>query len=849
MVNFRKHLATAAPEAPVNPVEIYQKLDRASDKGPLRPAQEAVLTEWDSSRRSQRDLILKLHTGEGKTLLGLLILQSKLNESRLRGEGHRALYLCPNNFLVGQTLLQARQFGVPCVETDSENELPAAFLDGSAILVATVQSLFNGRTRFGLDAASMRVDSIVLDDAHACIDVIKDACSIKLPATHQSYQDIVGLFGADLEQQGIGTFADIRAGAYSALLPVPYWAWYDRSADVAAMLAKHAATKEIKWAWPVLRDRLRDCLCIVTGTELVIAPYRPPIEIFGSYANATHRVLMSATISDDAFLVRGLGITADVVAGPLTHGAASWSGEKMVLLPSDIDDSLTSSEVVSMFGPPTTRTFGVVALVPSFLQTRDWATAGATVAKTETIDSLVEQLRLGDRGKALAIANRYDGIDLPDDTCRVLILDGKPLGDTLLDRYAESCRPTSDAVAIRTARAVEQGLGRAVRGEKDYCAIILSGKDLVRMVRTIDGRRFLSPQSKAQLEIGLQISRLAQEELVSNGGSKTPKQALSALVRQSLQRDDDWKTFYTEQMNARNMAGPPSHLLGVFAAELAAERKYEQSDPDGAINVIQALIDGLGKDWTAEERGWYLQEMARYQYPTSRAESLVKQAAAYRQNRYLLRPQGAVVVTRLQPVSQKRVERIIEWVRGHVDFPAMSAVVDDLLGALRFGTRAEAFERALHDLGAALGFVCERPDKAWKEGPDNLWALRDGEYLLMECKSEVELTRAEIGKYETGQMNNASAWFAREYVGASVTRVLIIPPRNIGNAAGFTDPVSILREKGLKKLARNVQGFFREFRTLDLKDLSEAKVQSLLQVHHLRVEDLLADYFEAPREP
>ena len=96
MVDFKKKRLAASQKRPVDPIEIYGRLDRASDKGPLRAAQERVLQEWHRSRRAATDVILKLHTGQGKTLLGLLMLQSKLNE--LDG---RALYLCPNLFLAG----------------------------------------------------------------------------------------------------------------------------------------------------------------------------------------------------------------------------------------------------------------------------------------------------------------------------------------------------------------------------------------------------------------------------------------------------------------------------------------------------------------------------------------------------------------------------------------------------------------------------------------------------------------------------------------------------------------------------------------------------------------------------
>ena len=54
MVDFRKRLGKSGGAKPVDPVELYEGLDRASDKGPLRPAQLAVLKEWHAERRNQR---------------------------------------------------------------------------------------------------------------------------------------------------------------------------------------------------------------------------------------------------------------------------------------------------------------------------------------------------------------------------------------------------------------------------------------------------------------------------------------------------------------------------------------------------------------------------------------------------------------------------------------------------------------------------------------------------------------------------------------------------------------------------------------------------------------------------
>ncbi len=213
MVDFKKHINKAASTASIDPLELYGTLDRASDKGPLRDSQSAVLNEWHSVRRNNRDVIVKLHTGQGKTLIGLLILQSKLNEGIAP-----AVYLCPNNFLVAQTATQAKQFGLKCVLADPE--LPSEFLDGKAILVTSVQKLFNGLTKFGLGSQSTQIGALVMDDSHACIDAIREACMIRLSSNDQPYQDLLSVLGPELKKQGVGTFADIRNGRREALLPI-----------------------------------------------------------------------------------------------------------------------------------------------------------------------------------------------------------------------------------------------------------------------------------------------------------------------------------------------------------------------------------------------------------------------------------------------------------------------------------------------------------------------------------------------------------------------------------------------------------------------------------------------------
>jgi len=234
-------------------------------------------------------------------------------------------------------------------------------------------------------------------------------------------------------------------------------------------------------------------------------------------------------------------------------------------------------------------------------------------------------------------------------------------------------------------------------------------------------------------------------------------------------------------------------------------------------------------------------------YPLSKARSNELQVAAHRYNRYLLKPKDGMVFSKITILSQKRIENICTYVKGFCSFDELSLAIEDMLGKLHFGVRADTFEKALNDLALALGFVGQRPDKEWKAGPDNLWGVRDDEYLLFECKSEVTLHRAEINKDETGQMNNALAWFREHYPGTKIKAIMIIPTKTLSKGAGFNGDAEIMRERNLKKLIRNVRSFFNEFRNLDFANLSESKVQGFITTHKLEVSELLKEYSEQPR--
>lgn len=677
-----------------------------------------------------------------------------------------------------------------------------------------------------------------MDDAHACADRIREQCRVRIPRDEPAYAALLALFGTELEQQGTGTFAEIKNEKRDAFLPVPYWSWLSHESDIAAILAANAERKSIRFAWPLLKDMLKHCQCIVSGAAIEIEPYVAPLEAFGSYAKAAHRIFMSATVTDDAFLVKGLQLSPETISSPLTYANETWSGEKMILLPSVIHEDLDRETLVKRLATPNgNRKYGRVGLVPSVARSKDWGSYGAVITDKANVDNVIDGLRRGNYEKTVVLVNRYDGIDLPDSSCRVLVFDSRPFSESLIDLYAERVRPNSKATVTRTMRTIEQGMGRSVRGEKDYSVIIVVGSELVRTLRDATSRQYLSPQFAKQIEIGIELGKMAKQEIADG---EAPFDAFNGLVKQCLTRDDDWKTYYGEQMDGVAPAGANKAILDIYAAELKAEKAYMAGDYGGAVAILQCLLDSGDVD--ADDKGWYLQERARYYYTSARADSHEQQKAAHKCNMLLLKPASGVTVTKLTVRSQGRVKRIQKWIRKFDNYGNLDVAVSDILGRLVFGVNADKFEHALNELSFALGFAGERPDAEWKEGPDNLWALDDRHYLLIECKSEVDITRAEINKREAEQMNRSSAWFEKHYPGFEAKRIIIHPAGKVQSAAAFTHEVEGMRERDLKKFVQSCRAFFKAFEGLNFKDLSDEHTQRLMDLHNLSVQYILSSY-------
>lgn len=844
MIDFSKKMKQTQSKKSNNPIEIYNSLDRTSTAGPLRESQKMVLNNWFQEKIGNQDVIIKLHTGEGKTLIGLLILMTKLN----RKEGP-CVYVCPNKYLVEQVCKEATKFGIPICTIGEKKELPDEFLAGNRILVIHVQKMFNGKTLFGMGNSSENIGAIVLDDAHACLDSIRNAfvISIRKNDEKELYEKIIELFEDDLSEQGEGTLWDIMNNDdYESIMMIPYWAWVEKKSQVLELLATNEEKTCITFVWPLIKDSIENCQAFINGNEIQIVPTVAPINMFGSFANAKHRVLMSATTQDDCFFAKTLGISIDAIKNPIVNDKLKWSGEKMILIPSLISQEFTRDSMIEFFTQMKYK-FGVIALVPTWKKQDDYRETGCILIDKTNIFQEISNLQQGYYGedgyaRVKVLANRYDGIDLPDNSCRILILDSLPFFTNMDDKYEERARIESRLIKKKLAQKIEQGLGRSVRSEKDYSCIIIIDSELVSFIRSNRTRELFSDQTQKQIEIGLQMADWIKED-----EEKVTKKDIKSLINQCLKRDEGWKAYYKNEMDSIvSVDISREEELKILLLEQKAETFFIQKKFDEAVKTIQKILDTVQCD--KSDRGWYLQRMAYYQYFSSKIESQKLQRSAFEYNFELLKPKEGVTYKKIENINLNRMQNIIKNVQKFKTFEELMLEVNRICECLSFGIEADKFETAFEQLGILLGYASQRPDKSIRKGPDNLWGLGNNSYIMVECKSEVSQGRKDIHKWEVGQMNNHCGWFEKEYSDAKVQRIMVIPTNYVAYDADFTHDVKIMKKDNLQQLKKNVINCFNELKSYDLMHLEEKFIHICLKTHDLDDVNILDKYSEVPKK-
>jgi hypothetical protein len=803
---------TAAKQT--DPRKIFTTLKRDSRfKRPL-DEQADVLDAW-FVRRTSSDLTIKMNTGGGKTVVGLLCLQSSLNENV-----KPAVYITPDSFLVAQVLAEAKALGIAVTDDEKDPD----FITGRSILVVNVFKLINGRSVFGVGVKKIPIGCIVVDDAHACLGVVNDQFCIKSYAGSPVYDGLLALFEEDLKAQSPTGLLDVKAQEPSIVMTVPYWSWQAHQDDVVGLLHAQRNTNELEWTWPLLNECIPLCSCVFGGGRLEIAPRFVPIDRIPAFATAQRRIYMTATLADDTILVSHFQADASEVVKPIRPKGGGDIGDRMILAPQEINPNYTVEEIKNLVSA-ISDDLNAVVIVPSRQRAIFWKEVADQILDKDNIREGIDSLKAGHVGLTVLI-NKYDGIDLPGAACELLVIDGLPEVYGLGERIEMLLLDGTRRQLVRQVQRIEQGMGRGVRSSDDHCVVLLLGGKLTQRLHQPDAEEMFSSATRAQIALGKDVAAQIRGE---------PIEELKPILDLCLKQDDQWV-----QAGRNAVVNAPPINEGHFDDNQVKLREAFDAARIGRHDIaIEKAQEAVNQTTETKVKGYLKQQLAEHTNFINPAKAQELQLAALSQNQRLLKPIVGASYNKLSAPAAGQAVAATSFMDMFLEGNDLVIWVNGLLDDLDWGEEGtKRFEAAMRDLGKFLGFGSHRPEETIGRGPDNLWALGGLKYLVIECKSGSVLAQ-KISKADTNQLNGSIVWFSEKYdKTCSMTPVMVHPKTVFEYAASPHEDIRIMNGPGLKRLRDAVRAYSVSLATsAGFKDAKEVEKQ--LQHHKLSAAEIV----------
>ncbi|PBS14143.1 hypothetical protein CMZ82_01350 [Lysobacteraceae bacterium NML93-0792] len=788
MVDFSKLNNAGSSKSAGSLIETFARLDRQVSHVELRPSQIEIFKQIDNSI-ANRDLVVKLNTGGGKTTTGLIYLKHMMDKYR-----EPAVFLVPTTQLAEQVVDEGAKIGLDVhVWAAKESYPPEGCVQCAAVMVCTYDKFFNGKSTFARKDVRLVPCALVLDDVHSGIETIKKNFSANLVL--DASRELIDLLREPLKQAEPANWTRLELGDEGAILEVPHWIISENIDAIRGVLAKYSGDGDLLFSWSYLSRSLEMCR-IVIGLQGAAITLDPPFsDYLEHYVKVRHRLFMSASLHDGAPLIRELGCDEVSAANPIQVSGETAVGERMVLVPSLIDPAFSRDSLLRLARHFSQLT-NVVVLVSSDAQSEYWVSGGAVKAEKVSFSAVVAKLRAESRGNFVVFVNRYDGIDLPDAACRILIIDGLPSGEGIVDRLDNSNSGGLLGMRGKLANKIEQGLGRAVRSSSDYCAVILAGQDLANFVSRRVVLESFSSGTVKQIEIGREVSKAIAQEADKVTG-------IANALGQLLGRDQGWREYYATQM--ASIIAPPgiaeeaATRRNVAVAERDATIAAQARDYPGASNKLRRAANLLEKD--RYSRGAIKQSAAKIMYLHDRVAAMDLQGSAYADNYNLSRPPV------LPAPSQRRIsdqaDLLAEWFREFDDKNGALIELDALAARVSYSNDTETVEAAIYDLGRFLGAESRRPEKETGRGPDNLWMFGERAFCI-EMKSE---KFSKLWKSDAGQIAVSSRWVSDNFPGmAEIFDVIGSDVVEADNVGDFSDLTKVMTGEVISDMVVRLRG-------------------------------------------
>lgn len=735
-----KPVATAALSLE-SPEALFRDIRTKKIPG-LLSQQADLLREYTSKAVDAPDVALQLATGSGKTLVGLLI-----GEWRRRKFQERVVYLCPTNQLVHQVVTQAvSQYGLKVngfvgKKADYDPGAKGEFIGGEAIAVTSYSSLFNTAPYF------QNPNTIILDDSHSAENYIPKMWSLRIVRSEDTaiYEAVVGVF---MDLLSCADQQRVRGGSggtwdqnWVEKIPTPKF--FDRIPELIKVMDTRLeeADSDLSYPWKMIRDHLPACHLFLSAREVLLRPIIPPTFSHAPFADASQRVYMSATLGEGGDLERITG-RSSILRLQVKGWEKQGIGRRFFLFPERSLNKTEADELTVHVLRKAGRSLVIAPDDESAALYRDWVKEKLGFDTFNARDIELAKTPFTSRAKAVAVlANRYDGIDFPDDECRILIVAGLPRATNLQERFFITRLGAVAMLNDRILTRMVQAFGRCTRSATDFAAVIVEGEELHNYLLATDRRCFLHPELQAELQFGIDQSKDQKvSDFVDN---------LAAFLQQA----HDWQQADSQIVQlreglARKALPGTADLHHAVDSEIVYQTSLWQGDYPGAFDAARAVLGELNDPALRGYRAlWsYLAGSAAWLAYKSGVEGLDKQARA----QYAAAQKAApgvswlVGLCRLQekakstPTRDEALALQVENIESNLENlgTAHDRKFDQeekFIAENIMQNESSKFETAHERLGTMLGFKAGKEES--KGSPDPWWILHDELCLVFEDHS------------------------------------------------------------------------------------------------------------------
>ena len=764
----------------------------------LRDVQRLILEEYSSHHRQTRDLAIEMGTGEGKTLIALLIADYALDEGRsvayLTGTRQLAQYVMDEADILGldSVLFSGGKYG---------GQSLSEYHDAQTVGIMNYWVYFNSNPR------PRPADLIIFDDAHLAEQPLVGMYKLRIPrALDGSSELYVTLY--DLVLARTDNYRSLQAmkdgtaeyGTPPELLAFSDWAAVAAEAQRAISSSTWTNTSNARFPWQQIRDLVSRCAVLIGPSAIEIGPYHPPTQLNHWYNSAQQRIYLSATLGTMDDLQRRIGGMQISRLTTATQPSSTSTGtRKLVLNPTELPSLDPSMLEWALAQVP--HAGGRAAWLCSSNVEADTIEQMLTDGSYNVFrlqagdDDMINAWRFAPRGH-LVTAGRYDGFDLAGDICRVVIIPTVPRASTEFERFVVAYLGDAGFMRHRIGQRITQAIGRANRAPDDQALYLGLDPSFAQILADPSVRRLVTGQADTTVRDALALHELGMEQATQacmafwqgtsiheavGTSSRKQRPGRSVTMSDHSRSADDEVTASTElwlgSVKAAGAARSASEILtlsgesehGAFWRYVEAHAHYVQADAPGVRAAREALDEAI---YNGPRTVWF-----------RRLETIAASLA------------GRVSLTTYLDDLFLAWD---EWI--HESGSRIQRQLDATKKPLK-GTHNERCE-GLKKMARLLGVSGERPHRTEQSAPDCIWkwiAPRGSERRVWEVKTggPPRIPRADInqllGQIEVERIRSTKS----RVLGCLVTQALEIED---DAARAAHDKIAIIHDGALIRL-------------------------------------------------